>query len=95
MRHFFLKLKPIFSNKFFLATLLFVIWMAFFDPKDWESIAERTNKLHELQKSEQQLIKQIADRNLHDKISFLDSAFRDFEFIPPTGLRLCLKSAIE
>ena len=35
--------------------------MLFFDPKDWGSIAERTNKLHELQKSEQQLIKQIAD----------------------------------
>jgi len=35
--------------------------MAFFDPKDWGLLSARLDKLHDLQKSEQVLIKQIAD----------------------------------
>ena len=55
------RIYPVVKNKYFISIVFFIIWMLFFDPKDWGSIAERTNKLHELQKSEQQLIKQIAD----------------------------------
>ena len=49
------------KNKFFIAGTLFVLWMLFFDPKDWGLISARINKLKELQKSEQQLSLQISD----------------------------------
>ena len=51
----------IFKNKYFIAGVFFIVWMLFFDPKDWGLISARINKLDELQKSEQQLSKQIAD----------------------------------
>ncbi len=43
------------KNKYLMATLVFLVWMTFFDPKDWGLIYSRTQKLSELQKSEQQL----------------------------------------
>jgi cell division protein FtsB len=43
------------KNKYFIAVLLFFVWMIFFDPKDWTLIAARKNKLSELEKSEEQL----------------------------------------
>ena len=49
------------KNKYFIATLCFMIWMTFFDPKDWGLLSARLDKLQDLQKSEQVLIKQIAD----------------------------------
>ena len=49
------------KNKYFIAGTLFVLWMLFFDPKDWGLISARINKLKELQKSEQQLSLQISD----------------------------------
>ena len=52
---------PIIKNKYFISVVSFVIWMAFFDPKDWGTIIARKDKLHELQNSEQALIKQIAE----------------------------------
>ena len=58
------KLSPvlsIFKNKYFIAGVFFIVWMLFFDPKDWGLISARINKLDELQKSEQQLSKQITD----------------------------------
>lgn len=55
------RLYPVIRNKYFISTLFFVVWMAFFDPKDWGSIMDRKEKLRELQNSEQSLIKQIAD----------------------------------
>lgn len=51
----------IISNKYVLSLLIFVVWMAFFDPKDWQLIHARKEKLKELEKSEEQLTKQIAD----------------------------------
>ncbi len=49
------------KNKYFIAFAFFVVWMLFFDPKDWGLIAARINKLEELQKSEHHLSMQISD----------------------------------
>lgn len=48
-------------NKYLLATLFFLVWMVFFDPKDWSLIYDRMKKLDELQNSEKQLIQQISE----------------------------------
>lgn len=48
-------------NKYVLAILSFLVWMIFFDPKDWSLISARRDKLQELQKSEQHLNQQIAE----------------------------------
>ncbi|MEO6539254.1 MAG: septum formation initiator family protein, partial [Ferruginibacter sp.] len=37
----------------------FILWMLFFDPKDWGLISARINKLKELQRSEKHLSEQI------------------------------------
>jgi cell division protein DivIC len=42
-------------NKYFIAAALFIVWMLFFDPKDWGLILSGKNKLSELEKSEQGL----------------------------------------
>jgi cell division protein FtsB len=49
------------KNKYVLSVLAFIVWMIFFDPKDWSLITARQNKLEELQKSEQHLNQQIAE----------------------------------
>lgn len=49
------------KNKYFIAAAFFVIWMLFFDLKDWSLISSRREKLSDLQESEQHLNKQIAE----------------------------------
>ncbi len=49
------------NNKYLIAGIFFVVWMMFFDPKDWGLIINRKEKLNELEKSEKTLQKQIAD----------------------------------
>lgn len=49
------------KNKYFISILVFLIWMCFFDVKDWGLIAERLNKLGELEKTEISLNKQIQE----------------------------------
>jgi len=51
----------ILRNKYFIAMAFFIIWMSFFDPKDWGLITDRRQKLKELDKSEEHLILKIAD----------------------------------
>jgi len=51
----------IIRNKYFIASAFFIIWMLFFDLKDWSLINARMNKLVDLQKSEQHLTKQISE----------------------------------
>ncbi|MDB5201972.1 MAG: Septum formation initiator [Ferruginibacter sp.] len=51
----------ILKNKYFIASAFFIVWMLFFDPKDWGLINARINKLEELQKSEKHLTQQIVD----------------------------------
>ncbi len=49
------------KNKYFLAAAFFLVWMAFFDPKDWGLLLEKRAKLKDLEKSEKHLNIQIAD----------------------------------
>ncbi len=49
------------KNKYVIALLFFIVWMSFFDPKDWPLIAGRKEKLRDLQKSELHLSKKIAE----------------------------------
>lgn len=51
----------ILKNKYFLAIAFFIVWMTFFDPRDWGLILEKKGKLRELQKSEQHLTQQITE----------------------------------
>lgn len=51
----------ILKNKYFIAATFFLIWMTFFDLKDWGLIIARKNKVKELQKSEQILSSQIKE----------------------------------
>jgi hypothetical protein len=55
------KTYKLLKNKYFIVIVFFLVWMAFFDPKDWGLIAERTKKLHDLEKSEKALSQQIAE----------------------------------
>ena len=58
------KFKPFlehFKNKYIIVLIAFVIWMAFFDPKDFGLTYERTQKLKELKESEKHLIKEIKE----------------------------------
>jgi cell division protein FtsB len=55
------KAKTILKNKFFIVTAFFVVWMGFFDPKDWSTIAEKKEKLHGLTESEVNLRQKIKD----------------------------------
>ena len=49
------------KNKYFIAAVGFVVWMLFFDPKDWGLITSRNNKLKELKLSEHHLTILIKD----------------------------------
>ncbi len=51
----------ILKNKYFIAAAFFLIWMTFFDLKDWGLIIARKNKVKELQKSEQILSSRIKE----------------------------------
>ncbi|MFZ1530308.1 MAG: septum formation initiator family protein [Ferruginibacter sp.] len=49
------------KNKYLIASIFFLVWMLFFDPKDIGQTYGRIEKLNELQKSEQQLTNQIVE----------------------------------
>ncbi len=50
-----------FKNKFILAGLIFLVWMLFFDPKDWRTVYSRSAKLKALHRSEQKMNTQITE----------------------------------
>ena len=50
-----------FKNKYFLAGTFFIVWMFFFDPRDWGVAFEKNAKLRELQKSEFHLTETIKE----------------------------------
>ena len=57
-------IKPIISflkSKYVMALTAFIIWMLFFDPKDWSLLTSRTQRLKELKQSEKHLILLIKD----------------------------------
>lgn len=47
------------KNKYLLAGCFFIVWMFFFDPKDWGIAYDKHEKLKELQQSEAHLSKVI------------------------------------
>ena len=49
------------KNKYLLAGCFFIIWMFFFDPKDWGVAFDKNARLNELQKSEQHLSETILE----------------------------------
>jgi cell division protein FtsB len=51
----------ILKNKYFVTIAFFVVWMSFFDTKDWGLIRERQIKLEALQKSEKEMAKLITE----------------------------------
>jgi len=65
------------TNKYFLATLLFILWMFFFDPKDWGTALSKNNKLKEFQKSEEHLSKIINETK--DELKQLKSNVQTIE----------------
>lgn len=52
------------KSKYFIVIILFLIWMIFFDLKDWRLINARTNKLTQLEKSEKHLDNLIKDTRI-------------------------------
>ena len=71
------KVVTFFKNKYIIATLLFVVWMIFFDPKDWSLIANRIDKLSDLEKSEKHLQKKI--QNTRQELSLLKTSAQTIE----------------
>jgi len=49
------------KNKYLICIVVFVVWMSFFDVKDWGLLIERHNKISELEKSEKMLSEQIQE----------------------------------
>jgi cell division protein FtsB len=52
----FLKLA---RNKYFVVLAFFLVWMLFFDPRDWALISARKSKLNELRESEKRITAEI------------------------------------
>lgn len=71
------KIYPILKNKYFISLAVFLVWMSFFDPKDWGLIYNRSQKLKELQKSEKTLNQQITETK--KELSFLKTNAQTIE----------------
>jgi cell division protein DivIC len=74
------KFKPVLEylkNKYIIVILAFLIWMTFFDPKDFGIIYSRTQKLKELKESEKHLTTEIA--NTRAELSLLKSDAESIE----------------
>lgn len=50
----------ILKNKYFIVGVFFILWMLFFDPKDWPSMSEKMKKVKKLEDTEKKLTDQIA-----------------------------------
>ena len=58
---FLVHIPSLLKNKYLLAGGFFIVWMFFFDPKDWGLAVDKSLKLKELQKSEEHLSKTIKE----------------------------------
>ena len=54
------KFLRILTNKFILTGLGFLVWMAFFDQNDWQSISKKKNALQEMDGNIAYLNKEIS-----------------------------------
>ncbi len=53
------RLLKFLKNKYVIVSLSFILWMAFFDSKDFGLVWSREGKLDDLKKSEKQVTQQI------------------------------------
>ncbi len=60
-------------NKYIVSALLFVVWMLFFDPKDWFLIEARRDKVKELEKSQQHFT-QLIEGSKKERVMLKSSA---------------------
>lgn len=65
------------KNKYLLAGSFFIVWMFFFDPKDWGVAFEKNAKLKELQNSELHLSNTIQETK--DELSQLKNNAQTIE----------------
>ena len=54
-------IPPFLKNKYFIAVSLFLIWMLFFDLRDWPGIFEKGARLRELKQNEKHIDNQIVE----------------------------------
>lgn len=73
------RIPSFFRNKYFLATVSFVVWMLFFDHNDFFTQLERRSELKELKQSKQYYEKQIAEnRKFSNDLQFNASAIEKY-----------------
>jgi len=73
------RIPSFFRNKYFLATVSFVVWMLFFDHNDMFTQLERRSELNELKQSKQYYEKQIAEnRKFSNDLQFNASAIEKY-----------------
>ncbi|MFL5771915.1 MAG: FtsB family cell division protein [Flavisolibacter sp.] len=74
-----MKFISLLRNKFFLATLGFVIWMLFFDRNDMFTQMERRKELKRIESSKEFFTQQIAEnRNFSKNLQFNASALEKY-----------------
>src|SRR5690349_14209794 len=74
-----MKFLSLLRNKFFLATLGFVIWMLFFDRNDVFTQMERRKELQRIRSSKEFFARQIAEnRNFSKNLQFNASALEKY-----------------
>ncbi|MEO7524243.1 MAG: septum formation initiator family protein [Ferruginibacter sp.] len=56
------------KNKYIIALVCFLVWMCFFDPKDWPLLASRVDKLKDLEKSERRLDQLISETRSEQRL---------------------------
>lgn len=56
-------LKNILKNKYFLVITGFLVWMTFFDEKDWKSVSAKIARLDSLQRTKQEMDAKIVATN--------------------------------
>lgn len=73
------RIPSFFRNKYFLATVGFVVWMLFFDHNDLFTQLERRGELNQLKQSKQYYEKQIAEnRKFSNDLQFNASAIERY-----------------
>ena len=74
-----MKFLVLLRNKYFLATLCFVIWLLFFDRNDVFTQLERRKELRQIQSSKKYFTLQIAEnRNFSKDLQFNASAIEKY-----------------
>lgn len=76
----------ILNNKYIIASAAFIIWMAFFDPKDVSLLYKRTQKLKELKQSEKHFAQKIKETKqeailLKSNVSSLETYAREHYYM--------------